>query len=289
MPLGTWNTSGLHGNVFGNQFSTFDSPEIILKEFTLAHHKENEDQSHKLQGRGLFTQEMTNKKKRHHSDADVCRKAVDYEFVNTGGFFRSKDSKNRSCNSTNSLIHHHFLVWKIRFKNKATTCSDFPSDAMLWIKEVEMVDSLDEVKSSRSVPGKNFPKFEMLDAKIASALNKIIQNSQVKKKVSLGEQKARKEDQFPRGRQIAFLIYDYFRVTGAKAGLEANKQHDRCACYVWYGWCVWCALAGTDCLRPPLPSGGQHAARPLCVLRVTASVIRLFNVVAEREVLRLGG
>ena len=55
----------------------------------------------------------------------------------------------------------------------------------------------------------------MLDAKIASALNKIIQHSQFKKKVSLEEQKAQKEDQFLRGRQIAFTIYDYFRVTGA--------------------------------------------------------------------------
>ena len=55
----------------------------------------------------------------------------------------------------------------------------------------------------------------MLDAKIASALNKIIQNSQFKKKVSLEEQKTQKEDRFPRGRQIAFMIYDYFRVTGA--------------------------------------------------------------------------
>ena len=72
-----------------------------------------------------------------------------------------------------------------------TTCSDFPLDAMLWIKEVEMVDSLEELKSSRSVCGKNFPNFEMLDTKIASALNKIIQNSQLKKerKVSLEEQK----------------------------------------------------------------------------------------------------
>ena len=78
-----------------------------------------------------------------------------------------------------------------------------------------MVDSLDELKSSRSVSGQNFPNFEMLDAKIASALNKIIQNSQVKKKVSLEEQKAQKEDRFPRRRQIAFMIYDYFRVTGA--------------------------------------------------------------------------
>ena len=72
-----------------------------------------------------------------------------------------------------------------------------------------------ELKSSRSVAGKNFQNFEMLDAKIASALNKIIQNSQFKKKVSLEEQKAQKEDRFLRGRQIAFMIYDYFQVTGA--------------------------------------------------------------------------
>ena len=55
----------------------------------------------------------------------------------------------------------------------------------------------------------------MLDAKIASALNNIIQNSHFKKKVSLEEQKAQKEGRFLRGRQIAFMIYDYFRVTGA--------------------------------------------------------------------------
>ena len=96
-----------------------------------------------------------------------------------------------------------------------TTCSDCPSDAMLWIKEVEMVDSFNELKSSRSVSGKNIPKFEMLDAKIAAAVNKIIQNSQFKKKVSLEEEKAQKEERFLRGRQIAFMICDYFRVTGA--------------------------------------------------------------------------
>ena len=85
----------------------------------------------------------------------------------------------------------------------------------LWIKEVEMVDSLDELKSSRSVSGKNFPIFEMRDAKIASALNKIIQNFQFNRKVSLEEQKAQKEDWILRGRQIAFMIYDCFRVTCA--------------------------------------------------------------------------
>ena len=86
---------------------------------------------------------------------------------------------------------------------------------MLWIKEVETNDSSDELKSSRSAYGKDFPDFEMLDAKIASALNKNIQNSQFKKKVNLEEQKAPKEDRFLRGRQIASMTHDYFRVTGA--------------------------------------------------------------------------
>ena len=36
---------------------------------------------------------------------------------------------------------------------------------MLWLKEVEMVDSVDTLKSSRSGYGKYFPDFEMLDAK----------------------------------------------------------------------------------------------------------------------------
>ena len=87
-----------------------------------------------------------------------------------------------------------------------TTCSDFPSEATLWIKEEEMVKSLDELKSSRSFAGKNFPNFEMLDARLASAMNEIIQNSHFKKKVSLEEQKAQKEDRFLRGRQIAFEL-----------------------------------------------------------------------------------
>ena len=107
-----------------------------------------------------------------------------------------------------------YLCWTIRFKNQLATCSDFPSEAMVWIKEVEIVDALDEFKSSRSIDGKNFPNFGMLYAKIASALNKILQNFHFKQKVSLEEQKAQKEDWFLRGRQMAFMIYDYFRVTG---------------------------------------------------------------------------
>ena len=64
------------------------------------------------------------------------------------------------------------------------------------------------------------PNFEVLDARIASALNKIIHNSHFKRRISLEEQKAQKQDRFLRGRQIAYLIYEYFRVTGAHDSVE---------------------------------------------------------------------
>ena len=91
---------------------------------------------------------------------------------------------------------------------------------MQWIKEVEMVDSVDDLKSSSSIRGISMPNSEVLDARIASALNKIIHNSQFKRRISLEEQKAQKQDLFLRGRQIAYLIYEYFWVTGANDSVE---------------------------------------------------------------------
>ena len=78
------------------------------------------------------------------------------------------------------------------------------------------------------------PDFEVLDARIASALNRISHNTHSKRKVSLEEQKGPKEDRFLRGRQIAYLIYGYFRVTGANDSVEnyadlftvALRNHD---------------------------------------------------------------
>ena len=91
---------------------------------------------------------------------------------------------------------------------------------MHWIKEVEMVDSVDELRSSSSFRGISMPNFEVLDARIASALNKIIRNSHFNRRISLEEQKAQKEDRFFRGRQIAYLIYEQFRVTGTDDSVE---------------------------------------------------------------------
>ena len=95
------------------------------------------------------------------------------------------------------------------------TCSQLPTEAMLWIKEVEMVESVDDLKFLCPFKGIRTPDFEVLDAKIASALNGIIHKTRFKKNVSLEEQKTQKEDRFLCGRQIAYLIYEYFWVTGA--------------------------------------------------------------------------
>ena len=77
---------------------------------------------------------------------------------------------------------------------------------MQWIKEVEMVDSVDDLMSSSSIRGLQNPNFDVLDARIASALNRIIHNSHFKRRISLEEQKAQKQDRFFRGRQTAYLI-----------------------------------------------------------------------------------
>ena len=113
-----------------------------------------------------------------------------------------------------------FACWKIRFKTEVCPCSQFPTEALLCIKEVELVDSVDDLKSSCSVKGIHMPNFEVLDAKIASALNRIIHNSHFKRRISQEEQKAQKEYRFLRGRQIAYLIFEYFRVTGANDSVE---------------------------------------------------------------------
>ena len=55
-----------------------------------------------------------------------------------------------------------FVCWKIRFKTEVCTCSQFPTEAMLWIKEVEMVESMDDLKSSSSIRGISIPIFEIL-------------------------------------------------------------------------------------------------------------------------------
>ena len=86
---------------------------------------------------------------------------------------------------------------------------------MLWIKVVEMKEPVDGLETSQSIRGRRFPNFEIHDAKIASALKRDHHELPLQEESQLEEQKAQMEDRFLRGRQIAFMIYEHFRATGA--------------------------------------------------------------------------
>ena len=75
--------------------------------------------------------------------------------------------------------------WKIRFKIEVCIWSQFPTEAMQWIKEVDMVDSVDDLRSSSSVRGLRMPIIWVLDARIASVLKRIIHNSHFKRRIRL--------------------------------------------------------------------------------------------------------
>ena len=72
------------------------------------------------------------------------------------------------------------------------SCSCFPKEALLWIKEVGVAKSVDDLETSQSNGGRRFPNLEMLDAKIAAALKKIISNPYFQERVRLEEQKKRR-------------------------------------------------------------------------------------------------
>ena len=77
--------------------------------------------------------------------------------------------------------------------------------AMQWITEVELVDSVGELRTSSSIRGISMPNFEVLDARIASALNKIIHNSKFKKENQSGGTKGPERGPFP-SRQTDCLL-----------------------------------------------------------------------------------
>ena len=75
--------------------------------------------------------------------------------------------------------------------------------------------------TSRSIMERtDFPDHDMIDAKIASALKKLLTSVHFRKRVSVEEQRAQKYDPFLRGRQIAYIIYEHFRATGAYEAVQ---------------------------------------------------------------------
>ena len=96
-----------------------------------------------------------------------------------------------------------FQCWRVNFRTKVCANTPFLQLTMSWIKEVEIATSIEDLMTSQSTEGKDFPDFEMLDAEIASALRKIIVNTSFKRRVSDEEKRAQTHHRFLRGKQIS--------------------------------------------------------------------------------------
>ena len=189
-PPDIWDTSGFSGNVFANPQASSSAP-----------HPQELNSTWKKTIEEPIRMSIAEKSDRPERNQDLrCQSGPSAK--NSVIFSGGDSSKNYGADQQRlqiSDLHFDkfptpatFACWKIRFKTEVCTCSQFPTEAMQWIKEVELVDSVDELRSSSSIRSIPMPDFEVLDARIASALNRIIHNSHFKRKISLEEQKARK-------------------------------------------------------------------------------------------------
>ena len=180
-PPDFWNTHGISGNVFANPPASSSSPYpqgfnpsiSNVTEDTLRH----VTSERQIPDTTLNPRFQSGPSARNSFDPEEGRFSKDY------GADQQRLQISELC-FDKFPTPTTFACWKIRFKTEVCTCSQFPTEALLWIKEVEMVESVDDLKSSRFIKGTHGPDFELLDARVASALNRIIQNTRFKKKLT---------------------------------------------------------------------------------------------------------
>ena len=103
----------------------------------------------------------------------------------------------------------------MNFKSEVCSNSSFPTDALVWINEIDSAKNVDDLKSSNPILGRMRPVFEVLDSKIASALKKLLTAAE--------EAKAQQDSRFLKIRQIAYMIHENFKISGTgEALLDAN-------------------------------------------------------------------
>ena len=196
-PPSTWDTHGISGNVCANPPASSSAPNS---------QELNQWNSSIEEPLHASTVEKSERPEQNQDLRCQSGPSAKDSVIFSGG----DSSKNYGADQRLQISDLHFdkfttpatfACWKIRFKTEVCTCSQFPSEAMQWIKEVEMVDSVDELRTSSSIRGISMPNFEVLDARIASAQNKIIHNSHFKRRISLEEEAG----QFP-SRQTDCLL-----------------------------------------------------------------------------------
>ena len=147
-PPSIWDTHGISGNVFANPDASSSAPyPQELNQWISS----IEEPLHS------FTVEKSERPEQNQDLRCQSGPSAKDSVIFSGG----DSSKNYGANQQRlqiSDLHFDkfptpatFACWKIRFETEVCTCSQFPTEAMQWIKEVEMVDSVDDLRSSSSI------------------------------------------------------------------------------------------------------------------------------------------
>ena len=151
-----------------------------------------------------------------NSNADVCVKTVDCEFSTSGGItaeLRGRTAKTANIGTTIrqvSPIHHHFGV-----ENKIqNTCLKW-----FWFSVGSYVVDhswfFGRKNSRDQFMERIFQTSRCWTRRLLRLWTRSSRIPSPKRRSASRSRKPNKKDRFLRGKQIAFMIYDYFRVTGA--------------------------------------------------------------------------
>ena len=135
---------------------------------------------------------MRNEEKRTRQepqDSTIPTPRFERNFATWNHQNRTGGTYSQNCmmeNPRNQISELHFgefpdsadlQCWKVNVKTEVC------ADSMLWNKTVQIATSVDDLMTSQSIEGRDFPDFEILDAKIAFALMKIISNQHFRRRV----------------------------------------------------------------------------------------------------------
>ena len=101
--------------------------------------------------------------------------------------------------------HTECQSWIVNFRTEVARCSGSRKSKQPnhWM-------------TPKSITGKDFPDCEELDLMMASALKRCyVKQTHFRKKISVEEQRAQKDNRFLTRREISYLIYEYFRPAGS--------------------------------------------------------------------------
>ena len=123
--------------------------------------------------------------------------------------------------------HTEVQSWIVNVRAEVCSKAKNPTRALQWIKEVEA-----DLITPKSITGKDVPDYEELDLMMASALKRCYdKQAHFRKKISVEEQRAQTDNRFLRGRQIACLIYEYFRLPPHTNRTQKKPIFDHRLCF----------------------------------------------------------